>query len=179
MTAITDHQRQYQPSSQFERVVGFIMKKEGGYVNNPNDAGGETKFGISKRQYPTLDIKNLTIQQAAAIYQRDYYDKIWGDNLPFAWALVLTDFAVNAGVAVAVRRLQQLVGVKVDGIFGQKTFDATNAVTDIEIWIIRYTAARHAYYQSLVDNNPNMRFFLKGWLRRAVEAMECALSKQP
>jgi lysozyme family protein len=93
--------------------------------------------------------------------------------------VVLTDFAVNAGVAVAVRRLQQLVGVKVDGIFGQKTFDATAAVTDIEIWIIRYTAARHAYYQSLVDNNPNMRFFLKGWLRRAVEALECALSKQP
>ena len=57
-------------------------------MNDPHDAGGETNFGISKRQYPNLDIKNLTKQQAADIYKRDYYAKVKGDSMP-AWLALL------------------------------------------------------------------------------------------
>ncbi len=59
----------------FEKAMTFIFKWEGGYVNDGNDPGGETNFGISKRAYPNLDIKNLTKDEAKQIYYRDYWEK--------------------------------------------------------------------------------------------------------
>jgi lysozyme family protein len=103
-------------TTQADAIIAFILKHEGGYVNDPHDAGGETNFGISKRQYPNVDIKNLSMAQAAAIYQRDYYAKVKGDAMPAWLALLLTDFAVNAGVGTAVRLLQRLLGQDVDGV---------------------------------------------------------------
>jgi lysozyme family protein len=85
--------------SYFDDAFALVIGVEGGYVNNPEDPGGETKFGISKRRYPTIDIKNLTIDQAKVIYRRDYWDAHDLDPRPWREALLVFDCAVNGGNA--------------------------------------------------------------------------------
>ena len=93
----------------------------GGLVNDPKDPGGVTKFGISQRSYPNLNIRELTPDDAKAIYQRDYWAPIQGEALPAGLDLLLLDHAVNAGPARAVRLLQSLVNVPEDGLMGPVT----------------------------------------------------------
>ena len=90
----------------FAVAVGFVLAHEGGYINDPADPGGETKYGISKRAYPRVDIKNLTKAQARDIYYRDYWKRVDGDNLPAGLDLAVFDTAVNCGVSVARSFLQ-------------------------------------------------------------------------
>lgn len=120
----------------FARCFARTVGEEGGYTADPNDAGnwtgGEigkgtcrgTKFGISAAAYPTLDIAALTLEQARAIYLRDYWTPIRADDLPPPLAMLLFDAAVNNGVETAVRRLQQVLKVTVDGILGPLTLSA-------------------------------------------------------
>ena len=89
----------------FDRLIGH----EGGYVNDSADPGGETKFGISKRSYPNVDIKNLTREQAKTIYLRDFWQPLGEDAHP-AVKFQAFDFAVNSGIQTAVRKLQAVVG---------------------------------------------------------------------
>jgi lysozyme family protein len=79
----------------FERLIGH----EGDYVNHPKDPGGETKFGISKRQYPNVNIAALTLEDAKAIYRRDYWNVVGGDDLPYPIAFEVFDAGVNHGVS--------------------------------------------------------------------------------
>jgi lysozyme family protein len=85
----------------FQIALDKILKSEGGYVNDPNDPGGETNLGISKRAYPNVDIAALTPETVAPLYKRDYWDKIDGDNLPSPLNYVALDCAVNQGVGEA------------------------------------------------------------------------------
>src|ERR1044072_8557468 len=94
----------------FKSAVEIILAHEGGYSFDPRDPGGETNFGISKRQYPNLNIKDLTRERAKAIYFSDYWNKVRGDSLPFGVALVAFDYAVNAGVSTAIKALQRVSG---------------------------------------------------------------------
>jgi len=87
--------------SDFDAAIAFVIAQEGGYVNDPRDPGGETKFGISKRAYPTLDIANLTVDDAKAIYKRDYWDALNLDSRPQGEALAILDTAVNCGIGRA------------------------------------------------------------------------------
>ncbi len=105
-------------SSMFLKVFERVIDHEGGYVNDPADPGGETKFGISKRSYPNVDIKELTLEKAIVIYRTDFWDKIHGDTLPLPVAYQLFDFAVNSGISTAIRYLQRAVGVADDGYWG-------------------------------------------------------------
>jgi lysozyme family protein len=100
----------------FNEAIEEILTSEGGYVNDLTDAGGETKFGISKRSYPNVDIRNLTIDQAKAIYRRDFWDKIGGDQLRNQEiANLLVDSAVNEGVVPAIKRAEKIVGLPETG----------------------------------------------------------------
>jgi lysozyme family protein len=85
----------------FEKAMEFLLKWEGGYVNDPRDPGGETKYGISKRSHPNVDIANLTVEQATAIYKRDYWDALNLDALPPCFGIAVFDAAVNCGKAKA------------------------------------------------------------------------------
>jgi lysozyme family protein len=85
----------------FLQAFAIVVGEEGGYVNDPQDPGGETKYGITKLEYPNVDIAQLTLAQAQQIYQRDYWNKIDADSLPWEMALVMFDCAVNQGVAAA------------------------------------------------------------------------------
>jgi len=81
----------------YQIIVGI----EGGYSNDPRDPGGETKFGISKRAYPDLDIASLTLEQAQQIYLRDYWDACGCDTMTWERALCVFDMAVNQGQSAA------------------------------------------------------------------------------
>lgn len=105
----------------FEIAVNLTLKKEGILSDHPNDAGGLTKYGISKAAYPDLDIASLTKEQAIAIYKRDYWTKAQCDELPYPLDVLLFDTAVNHGVKKAIKILQESVGVEADGVMGQKT----------------------------------------------------------
>lgn len=111
----------------FEKVVGV----EGGYVNDPSDPGGETKYGISKRQYPNEDIKSLTIDRAKEIYRADYWNVCKCDSLPWPLRLYVFDCAVNQGCDLkadfaAQKMLQQSLNLVQDGIVGNQTIAAAN-----------------------------------------------------
>lgn len=85
----------------FPQAFAIIIGEEGGYSNDPADPGGETKYGISKREYPNLDIAQLTLEQAQDIYQRDYWSPLNCDSHGWEMALVLFDCGVNQGVSAA------------------------------------------------------------------------------
>ena len=81
----------------FDILVKKVLKHEGGYVNDPSDPGGETKYGISKRAFPDLDIKNLTEEQAILIYYDEYWLDAKVDKLPDELHEIYLDMVVNMG----------------------------------------------------------------------------------
>lgn len=147
--------------SSFDDAFNVVVSSEGGYVNDPKDPGGETKFGISKRSYPKVDIKNLTLGQAKAIYKRDYWDKVNGDALPHEVGLIVFDAAVNSGPRIAVEWLQQSVGVVIDGIIGAQTLKAVHAKGTMDC-AVELTARRLVFMTHL----PTWSHFGLGWSRR-------------
>jgi len=152
----------------FQAAIEKVLREEGGYVNDPNDPGGETKFGISKRQYPHVDIAALTRDQAKQIYRDDYWDVIHGEQIESQpVADVIFDFGVNAGARLAAKVAQRLVNETTDGWIGPKTLAALNGY-EAERFVAEYTLARIAHYTALVVKNPSLRKFHFGWTRRAL-----------
>ena len=156
----------------FERLVGMILNHEGGYVYDPVDPGGETKYGISKRSYPHVDIKNLTIEQAKDIYYRDWWlrlrcNEIQDDRI----AQKLLDTCINVGAMTGVRILQRAlcdVGqpVSIDGLIGPQTIGAANRADSVQLLAaMRYHQTMH--YKRLIERNPKLAKFERGWMARA------------
>jgi lysozyme family protein len=145
----------------FDTAVKIILEMEGGYVNNPRDPGGETNYGISKRSYPTLDIRNLDRSQAEAIYRNDYWNKMQCDKMPDGVALIVFDMAVNQGPGIAAQLLQKAIGCKADGVVGPNTIScicaqpATAIIDDVR-------RKREAHYRSTI----NFDTFGAGWMNR-------------
>lgn len=106
----------------------LLMENEGGFVDDEHDTGGQTKYGISKKAYPELDIPSLTMQQAKDIYYRDYWARCKCDYLPDALSVAVFDYAVNSGNIRAIKDLQLALSVTVDGIIGNQTIGAANRV---------------------------------------------------
>lgn len=158
----------------FERCIGIVLQHEGGYVDDPADPGGETKYGISKRAYPDLDIGSLTREQAKAIYRRDYWDRLTLDRMdtdPMLRGSVF-DMAVNAGPARAVELLQRAANaflisqVVEDGRMGPVTRGAVEAIPGDRL-LKAYTGLRVGYYVGLARKRDQSKRFLGGWLARA------------
>ena len=141
----------------------WILEAEGGLVDDPNDPGGLTKYGISQAAFPDLDIRNLTPEQALEIYATNYWEPAKCPALPPKLALVHFDAAVNCGVGQAARFLEQAVGVTVDGIVGPITIAAAWKATDA---VGAYLSLREAFYRRLAQANPAEGVFLQGWLNR-------------
>jgi lysozyme family protein len=153
----------------FETVVHMVLEHEGGYVNHPSDPGGETKYGISKRAYPDVDIAELTEDDAADLYKRDYWDRIKGDDLPVGVACVVMDYAVNSGISRASKALQSVCGIaNGDGIIGPSSLNAvwvTVKNTSEEDVINAVTTQRQEFIRALSIYDT----FGKGWERRIDE----------
>lgn len=132
--------------SDFDRAVSFVLAHEGGYVNDPADPGGETKYGISKRSYPYLDIPSLTVEQARTIYYRDYWEPSGAAELPMPLAAAVLDTAVNQGVA------------KSRSILTASRGDFT-----------AYLDLREQAYRALAEARPTLAKFLFGWLNRVAD----------
>lgn len=141
----------------FDRLIGH----EGGYVNNPEDPGGETKWGISKRSYPHLDIASLTREDAREIYRVDFWQRIKGETLHDGVAYQLFDFAVNSGIETAVRYLQRAVGVADDGWWGPRSQAAAMAMSESDT--IMLLNAERLDFMTRLRNWPNAS---RGWARR-------------
>jgi lysozyme family protein len=159
-------------SSKFLKAFNYLSAHEGGYSNNAADVGGETKYGISKRSYPNLDIKNLTRDQARKIYFCDFwlkgkYDDIIDENI----AIKLFDLAVHTGISQAnklIQRALRATGTQVieDGIVGPVTLKAINEVDSTDI-IAALKSEAAGYYRLIANSNPSQQKFITGWLNRA------------
>ncbi len=149
----------------FNEAIGRVLKHEGGYVNDPQDAGGETKYGISKRAYPDVDIKNLTIEKAKNIYYQNYWLKSYADKLPLDVRYIHFDTAINCGLNRAAKILQESIGdIAVDGLIGSQTL-SNAAKTNI----YKYGIYRLRFYNYLVSKKPSQVKFIKGWTNRVID----------
>lgn len=157
-------------SVQFLKCINRVLGHEGGYVDDPTDPGGETKWGISKRSYPRVDIKNLTRNQAIAIYYRDFWLKIRGDEISDGCAHQLMDTAVNSGCAQAIRFMQRALGVADDGHFGPISMDAMRKAKEIDV--VMLVMAERLDFMTHLKNWPNHG---KGWARRMALNIRYAL----
>lgn len=153
----------------FERVIGH----EAGYTDNPKDPGnwtggkvnsGElkgTKYGIAANTYPDLDIKNLTEDQAKAIYYEDWWLALGMDRFSSAMQFQMFDAAFNHGMRNATKIFQRAVGVVDDGIIGSKTMAAASDM-DVNDKLMRFLAYRIRFYTSLSTFDT----FGRGWSNR-------------
>jgi len=159
--------------SAFDRAVEFVLAREGGYSNDTHDSGGETKFGISKAAYPNLDIKNLTVEAAKAIYKADYWDRCSCGSFPQPISFVLFDSAVNQGPSKAIRLLQAALKVQQDGRVGPETIRAAQRA-DIGFLTAMFVA-RRAFQYSL---HPEVIRYGQGWFNRLAECHQLAMTEK-
>ena len=151
--------------SDFKTAILLTLVHEGGYVNNPDDPGGETNMGISKRQFPDLDIKNLTQDQAVEIYREGYWKELYSQIESQIIANKLFDLGVLFGVGTAVGILQLTLGITVDRSFGPNTLQAINDADEISL-LASYKANLMTHVFNIAAANPAERQFLKGWGNR-------------
>lgn len=156
----------------FLDAVAVVLKDEGGYVWDKHDAGGETNFGISKRSYPNVDIKNLTRDGAIAIYYKDFWlTGPYGGIADSALACKVFNTSVNAGQSRAIKLLQQAANAQgshltVDGLAGPKTIAAINAMHAPSV-LAAYREAQEAFYLAIIARDPTQAKFKNGWIKRA------------
>jgi lysozyme family protein len=159
--------------AEFSKAIDFVLSNEGGYEPaNSTDPGGETNFGISKREYQWLDIKNLTRPEAITIYERDYwkFDGIENQRI----ATKIFDAYVNMAPHECIRLVQLALGaiqagpIVADGRLGSETVghinsvDETRFLDELKFQLVRF------YYED-AQANPSVTADLHGWWRRAVK----------
>lgn len=153
----------------FNYFIERVLSHEGGYVNHPSDPGGETKWGIAKRSYPNLNIKELTREEAKEIYRRDFWDRVDGSRLHDDLVFQVLDAAVNHGPGNAIRWLQRAAGVADDGHFGPISHAAISRVPAVDL-VLLFNAERLEFYTKL-STWPS---FGKGWTRRVATNLRYA-----
>ncbi len=168
----------------FESALKFTLKHEGGYRNDPNDTGGETNFGISDRRdgvvdgkadlngdrVPDVAIKDLTQEQAAIVYNREYWTPCKCEQLHPAVAMIVFDTAVNAGNHQAAKLLQRALKLNEDGQIGPRTIAAANA--DPKRTVLNMATERTLHNASL----KSWPHFGRGWTRRVIDLTFVAVS---
>lgn len=167
-------------SEKFRKAVDYVIKNEGGYVFDQNDYGGATKYGISQKSYPTLNIRELSLEDAIEIYYKDFwlkgkFEQIPDENL----ATQLFDLSVNLGIratTIVLQRALRSVGINVveDGLFGPQTLYATISCCTPEcaenrakILLTALKSEAAGYYRLIAAKNPSQKKFLNGWINRA------------
>jgi lysozyme family protein len=179
----------------FQTALPEVLIHEGGYVNDPLDAGGETFRGISRRAnpdwpgWPIIDAAKLAgIRTAAAInrhyannsvifdlvaalYRRKYYLPVAKFPAPERATDKMFDAGVHRGPGGAIRIAQGVLGVKADGVIGPKTLAAAHGYFSLprgeDAFLTAFRMAQAAFYRAIVDRKPNQAKFLSGWLARA------------
>ena len=167
--------------SNFDKCLALMLAHEGGFVNHPQDPGGMTNLGVTKRvweewtghEVDEKQMRALTPELVAPLYKRKYWDAVRADDLVSGVDYAVFDVAVNSGAGRAIKFLQSCVGVDADGGFGPRTLDAVKvAEQNPERLIELYCAKRLEFLQSL----KTFETFGKGWSRRVAEVKEKALA---
>ena len=162
----------------FDLFINKLLRLEGGYVNHPNDKGGCTNKGITLPVFRGVygagldcnDLKKLTDEQAGIIYKKNFWDVCGADKIKNSQvAYLLVDYAVNSGCRTAIKAIQRLLNVEVDGVVGSVTIGAINAYSDPFELHSRLMNVRKNHYEKIVENNPSQKVFLKGWMNRLKE----------
>lgn len=155
-------------------AISKILVHEGGFVNHPADKGGPTNFGITQRVYEAYkgravsidEMRAMPVTDAIAIYKRDYWDAIRGDEIRrYSMAFAIFDQAVNWGVSAASKRAQTALGVHADGKIGPLTLKALNDADELA-FLNRFAEASREAYRGLASKNSSQAVFLNGWLNR-------------
>jgi len=166
----------------YQHCLEMILHHEGGYVNHPADPGGATNLGVTLRVYQewigrkvTLDMmKALQVSDVAPIYEKNYWNRVKGNQLPSGLDLCCFDFGVNAGTGRAAKYLQSMVGATADGAIGPATLAKVEhyvGMNTLKGAIEKYQKNRLAYYKKL----KHFKTFGKGWTRRNKETTKAAL----
>lgn len=162
----------------FDDAHTYVVGVEGRLSMDPKDPGnwtggkvneGElrgTKYGISAKSYPKLDIVNLTLSDAKVIAKRDFWDKMKLDQVPYNIALALFDFGYNTGIARAARAAQSVLGITQDGVIGNKTIGLLNMI-DAKSFARAYATERIFLYSQMFD----WIYEGHGWTNRTIGTM--------
>ncbi len=166
----------------FDEAFARLIKTEGGFTKDAKDPGnwtggrigvGElkgTKYGLAANTYPDLDLEHLTMEQAKAVYFRDWWLKAGGDAIDSAIVYQLWQFAVNAGMGTAKRALQRAVRVADDGQVGPTTIAAANSM-DLNDVLLRLLAQEIRHYTALRDGFVT---YGRGWMNRIADQLDYA-----
>jgi lysozyme family protein len=167
----------------FKACLKAVLRYEGGYVNHPSDPGGATNYGVTFRVYDAWrrkhglaprSVKLIEMSEVEAIYKRDYWDRIKGDDLPSGVDLAVFDLAVNSGVSRAAKMLQACVGVPQDGLIGPATLAAVRSHHNCHVALC---SRRLAFLQRL----STWPTFGRGWGSRVADVKKkcCNLADNP
>lgn len=159
----------------FNKATTIVLFAEGPMSNNRYDPGGLTKFGICQRSHPGVDIANLTREGALAIYWNEYWLRCGCDKMPWHYAMLTFDTAVNQGTDAAITCMQTALMVPPDGVMGPQTLGRIAAVGGS--WDVAYTfmAMRTQRYVSIRDHDAqSYATNSKGWFRRMFRMMNAA-----
>ena len=153
----------------FDRAFEFVIGVEGGYVNDPRDPGGETIYGITRRDHPDAwRTGRPTLDAAKEIYKTRYWAPAQCDKLDWPLSFFVFDSAVNQGVGTAIKLLQKTIGTVQDGMIGQNTLRALQAREPMELCAL-YLAHRGLRY----TGTRNFDRYGLGWFKRLFKiAME-------
>lgn len=164
--------------NRFDLFFEILMEKEGFESNDKNDSGGYTKYGLSTKTYPNLDLRNITKEQAKEVYYNDFYryfEPVESDLISYE----LFDTSVNMGVKRAVLMLQETINfgrfgkVVVDGVIGNQTTSVLNNLNDYIRFHNYYLIFKSKRYFDLVRENEKLNDFIFGWIdKRVVNGFE-------
>ncbi|MDA8645650.1 hypothetical protein N9L46_04415 [Amylibacter sp.] len=162
----------------FNKCLEMVLVHEGGYVNNKNDRGGMTNLGVTRRVYEDWvdrpvseqEMRDLTPEDVAPIYRKNYADRIHFDSLPSGLDWACLDWAINSGASRPAKAIQRAVGATADGVIGPKTLQLV-AEKDPKFIIDYVYTVRQAFYKGLDD----FKHFGRGWSRRNKETLHQAM----
>lgn len=152
------------PDEQYDFAVKLVLGIEGPDSDNPvtDPDGGLTRFGISQKQNPAVDVAGLTVDTAIAFYKANHWlAENHCDELPFPASVMMFDSSINQGPVVARRLLQSALGVPVDGMIGGQTIAASQRVDPWD-FAARYSAKRAVAYTM----DSEWRLDGEGWIYR-------------
>ena len=159
--------------AEFSKYAPTLLQLEGGYTNHPDDLGGPTNKGITLKTYQEYcgkektikDLRNISYGTWCDIMKDLYWDKCLADKIENqSVAEIVVDWCVNSGM-VGLRKVQEIAGVKPDGIAGPKTLAAINGANPKELFD-RIMSARQQFYVNIVKRNPTQKVFMNGWMNR-------------
>jgi lysozyme family protein len=174
----------------FSDFLPILKRSEGGYANVAADRGGETYAGITRKNYPTWAgwsivtaakpkqgqiIVNPQLEALVSdFYKKNFWDVLQCDKFSKYVGMNLCDFAINSGVNTAAKSFQQVINsllpngattLVVDGKIGALTITAANKLNQQKL-NDALLAYRKQFYQTIVNNNPTQKQFLRSWLNR-------------